>query len=656
LDYFCNGVGYDLQEDLNFNHFVSPPPRILCFAQVHINPVLCTTISSKEITEKVGDKILHPDYTAWNTIFDYRLGLEIRDKYDATKCCTFYIHVEIHKPDWVYHLRNHRKDTFHYAEGLQELYGNSDLYFSNPFKLSYWMEYSEKLQSFKVIQKAIIGCHDHPGYFNHKKHNCEMHLKSPPEFYKCVSIADNEYIKLRDVVILNKNSNYQTIKSIVQVSCSKPVISYPSEDTVGSFPSNYFLRQYKPSEVDLEPMFIKIMFSNSTVVSKIWTYALGTIPNSLALKTIILKSIFVVSTPFDDVHFVTCAPLQQRKFLSLLGYISAFDLATWMVILLSVILSVLAWNYILKKTKKSSFSAVFILKILLGQGTNEIQNVRLITGAWVLTGLFLSYNYQGNNIDQLTSPFAPKKFETFSEILANNFKVYSLPKRYKLLRSEMPLSQFRPEEDYGYFNQFYWNPIEVTFGKIYLHQKSRNTTRSIKAFLKKIVKIPANHSEMINMLPLKYYIDTISKCNQDVFAETMSYILKLRTSLLQGNIEDSDISKSKVAFGQMYHFWKISNMQMIAEDYARRRFGLIESGIVRLWNVWKSPWSRGMILWKQRNKFPRHSSQSRLTAMLLWFSTLTLPSKWCACASFFVSVSRLSLCPFVALQELCSRN
>jgi len=55
----------------------------------------------------------------------------------------------------------------------------------------------------------------------------------------------------------------------------------------------------------------------------------------------------------------------------------------------------------------------------------------------VLAGLFLSYNYQGTNIDQLTSPFFPKKLESFDEIFAQNFTVYSLPIVYKYLSYEV---------------------------------------------------------------------------------------------------------------------------------------------------------------------------------------------------------------------------
>jgi len=124
-----------------------------------------------------------------------------------------------------------------------------------------------------------------------------------------------------------------------------------------------------------------------------------------------------------------------------------------------VILSVLVWNRIFPKTKKSSFSPLFILKILPGQGTNEIQNVRFITGAWVVAGIFLANNYQGNNIYQLTTPFSPKKFETFGEILSNNFTVYSLPIWYEYVKVHTVLEKGdSPESHYEYFYGLYWNP------------------------------------------------------------------------------------------------------------------------------------------------------------------------------------------------------
>jgi len=70
----------------------------------------------------------------------------------------------------------------------------------------------------------------------------------------------------------------------------------------------------------------------------------------------------------------------------------------------------------------------------------------------------------------------------------------------------------------------------------------------------------------------------------------------VRANLLKGHIEYLHISQSKVAFGQMYQFLRFRMLQVTAEDYARRRLGLIESGIIYLWNAWKNRVYRGMIL------------------------------------------------------------
>jgi len=135
---------------------------------------------------------------------------------------------------------------------------------------------------------------------------------------------------------------------------------------------------------------------------------------------------------------------------------------------------------------------------------------------------------------------------------------------------------------------FFWNLNELSFVKLYLHQNSKNGTNVLEDTLKRFVKTPANFSEMTSMLSFNYYVDTISKCGQAVFTDTLSYVNRLRSNLLKKNVGDFDISQSKTSYGQTFPFWKISNMQIPAEYYSRRRFGLIESGIINLWSAWKN--------------------------------------------------------------------
>jgi len=116
-----------------------------CFAQLYINAVLCATVSSKEIKGQRGDAFAMPPRYALRTIFDYRVEIISQGSNDATKCCTYYIFVKIPKRNWIYHLLNQQKVTFHYAEVLWERFGLNDLHFSKPYKLTYWIEYLKKL-------------------------------------------------------------------------------------------------------------------------------------------------------------------------------------------------------------------------------------------------------------------------------------------------------------------------------------------------------------------------------------------------------------------------------------------------------------------------------------------------------------------------------
>jgi len=97
------------------HHLLPPPPRVYCFTIIYINPIPCTLISSKELTAQQRTLFAMARDNVLMTIFDYQPVMDVGDTLDATKCCTYYIHVKIHRPDWVYHLRNHRKVTIHYV-------------------------------------------------------------------------------------------------------------------------------------------------------------------------------------------------------------------------------------------------------------------------------------------------------------------------------------------------------------------------------------------------------------------------------------------------------------------------------------------------------------------------------------------------------------
>jgi len=252
--------------------------------------------------------------------------------------------VELHKPDWIYHLENIRRRQVHYID----LWYNSKLTFerliySNPYRIVYWIEYFVELKSFKVTQKTLIGCYDYKSYFENIQRHCKTHLKFETELRKCVLKTTERLPLLASVMPFDINSNDRRGLQ----SCSNQAIGYSGKN-FDNYPSNFYFRQYKPSETDLDPILISVLFSNVSIVNKNWHLELENMeyPISRTLDLIGPSSVFVVASRFDAVQFITCAPMEQPSYLSLLGYISAFDATTWLLILFTFILSVLVWNRI----------------------------------------------------------------------------------------------------------------------------------------------------------------------------------------------------------------------------------------------------------------------------------------------------------------------
>jgi len=60
--------------------------------------------------------------------------------------------------------------------------------------------------------------------------------------------------------IANKNQNTHLMKSFIQTSCSKPAVILPYGSIWGNYAPNFYLHQYKPSETNLEPIFVKMLW------------------------------------------------------------------------------------------------------------------------------------------------------------------------------------------------------------------------------------------------------------------------------------------------------------------------------------------------------------------------------------------------------------
>jgi len=188
-----------------------PSVKANCFVQIFLNPLPCTTISSKLIKrqQRWTGFIRHFD-TDMYPILDHRFSKGAYS-FDATKCCVFYIHVELHKPEWIYHLENIRRGLVHY-EQLWNQFGDLNGYmFVNPSRIVFLINHSTEMKPCKITLKVVIGCNDFHSYFDHVQLHCKRYLNFKSELGKCIRKADEEKLLLATVVNFDNSPNDQQV-------------------------------------------------------------------------------------------------------------------------------------------------------------------------------------------------------------------------------------------------------------------------------------------------------------------------------------------------------------------------------------------------------------------------------------------------------------
>ncbi|CAL8116519.1 unnamed protein product, partial [Orchesella dallaii] len=228
--------------------------------------------------------------------------------------------------------------------------------------------------------------------------------------------------------------------------------------------------------------------------------------------------------------------------------------------------------------------AMIFYNILVAQSTSSINTCKWLTGAWVLAGLFLSYNYQGNNIDQLTSPLAPKKLETFDEIFSNNLTIFSMTLKSTVIEMQAKWFQMM-----GYREQIPLFDIDdLTISELYLRNRWNESVSDAKTRLKTIVRAPMSFEESLEMASFQYYVQQISKCEREVFMDRSIQISRMRLELAKiPNIMIENIAKSKIFYGKYYELWRSRRVYFPITYFEIRFLSMIQAGLVTFWKNWK---------------------------------------------------------------------
>jgi len=322
----------------------------------------------------------------------------------------------------------------------------------------------------------------------------------------------------------------------------------------------------KRGNFDLELILLNLVFPNFTILID---------PHIAPVKkTNFLVEILGATTShfqFDlkGVYFVHCSNLVETGGLSLLGYTSAYDLATWIALISATLLTSLFLYFYLnsKIGAESSIShiilAEFAYQVLLEQGINVVHKCRLVSGGWLLAGIVLSTLYRGGNINQLIAPFPIKRLNTFEKILEKNFTVYT--KDFNAFLSGIVensfanalsgwsnlLIQFIPPIPFSPWLKFVWTNGNKT-----------NLTRIEQRFLN-LTYFPNSTQEVKDMKNLRYFKQKFLNVKGKLLSILMRRFTKFMVSWLTNFLNEkwlgkdpNQVTMSVDSFGKLTRRWQ----------------------------------------------------------------------------------------------------
>ncbi|CAL8084013.1 unnamed protein product [Orchesella dallaii] len=319
-----------------------------------------------------------------------------------------------------------------------------------------------------------------------------------------------------------------------------------------------YLTHFMSGRLNMEPIIMQIIVSNATLVN---------VHNMMIITTTYLPYLqytyethpiggFALSVENNELHFITCAAAASKStFLSLFGYISAFDASSWLAIWISAVVSLVVWRIVEKLENIQGLGPLMVYTVLLGQSSNHLNKARWLTGAWILTSIVISHNYQGENIERLTAPLSPKMIEDFSELLELNLTIYSATQL-----KETRLSQFVNGLPEGFSTEVLAGFYQFTlFGNVFLRKNLNISLELVYKKLFEVLYMPKNKTEATNLLKTGFYMNHLSTCGSNAFVGPLKRIHFFKQQLLERGIPNKRIATSKTPYADVtqtlfYHF------------------------------------------------------------------------------------------------------
>ncbi|CAL8112303.1 unnamed protein product [Orchesella dallaii] len=347
-----------------------------------------------------------------------------------------------------------------------------------------------------------------------------------------------------------------------------------------------YLTRFISGKFNIEPIIMQIILSNATLInvrnilittftylpemqSRVETHPVGRV--SLSLHK-------------NELHFITCSSIASKgTFLSLFGYISAFDKYSWLVIWTCTIISMIVWRIAGKLSNVEGLGALFVYMILLGQSSNHVNKVKWLTGAWILTSIVISHSYQGENIERLTAPLSPKMIDEFPELLKTNVTIYSSTS-LKESRLRQFLNRLVNQHTVGIFEGFYKFTI---FGKAFLRKQLHIPFILAYKKMLQVLYSPRNKTEAMNLLKAGFYLNRLATCKPVAYVGPLKMVEMFKRKLLESGIPRKKIAISKTPYVDIYDIWHFLHIPWDIDWFQNKILLLVQSGISLLWMRWE---------------------------------------------------------------------
>ncbi|CAL8084010.1 unnamed protein product [Orchesella dallaii] len=241
------------------------------------------------------------------------------------------------------------------------------------------------------------------------------------------------------------------------------------------------------------------------------------------------------------------------------------------------------WHIAGKQSNVNGLGAFFVYIVLLGQSSSNMDKVRWLTGAWIMTSIVISHFYQGENIERLTAPLSPRMIGEFSELLESNITIYSA---IGLKKTQMRriLSAYSKDDVNNVLGGYSGMTI---FGKTFLRNEYKFAIDVAHKKLSQILYSPRNKKQAMKLLKVGFYISRLATCGSVAFVGPLKRVQLLKRQLQERGVARKRIAISKTPYSDVYDIWKFLNIPWDSSWFQKRIFSLFQSGIPLLWKRWE---------------------------------------------------------------------